>query len=555
MAPSTNFALRLVRPSILSISKMSILMLTLMASFQKSAAVATRSATGVITTHQKLPRGGTPLLGEHFYQNDDRLLKSKVTLAPVVESTGELAGPIRSLREKATPALAGVAPARTEKAVGASIAATETPDNSLRDLAIKDFNWFERDAKDFDWFERGGGRLMGGGTNVFEGGLVALSADGTTIALGASGSNSEILVYKYDCENLKLVQLGQNLAADAHRVSIHGIEISADGMTIAVGLSFSQNNVDYEGYVRAYLYKNDEDRWNPLGQDIGVSEEDYRSRYATSTDFPASKSFALSSDASTIALHDGEAWRVYAYDGTKWTQLGEALGSGLDSLSYIAALSSDGNTVAVVNRGSVTVYKFRPLRSGWQQLGQSLGDDFGSPADNADAVDMSSDGMTIAIGASDAGRVRVYAFSSTSAAWLQVGEDIDGENFGKSVAMSHTGTVVVIGAPNYASLAGSSNGTVWVYAYDRDSSNWIQYGEAVGGASGTNVAMAGDGKTIAFGSRVSSSNGYHIGQANAYHYVSGPYQGCPVASSSRAATPILLSWSIVSCCLVVVFWL
>ena len=550
MAPSTNVTLRPVRPSIFSIPTM-ILMLALMASFQKSAAVAPSSLMDVSIAHQKLHRGGAPLLRERFHQRDAALLSSTMSQEPVVESAGGLVDPTRSLQEKPTAALVGVAQPH-QKAVGASAAATKNSDNSLRDLALKDFNWFERDTKDFDWFERGGGRLMGGGTNVFEGGLVALSADGTTIAFGASGSNPEILVYTYDCGNLKMTQLGQNLAADAPRVSIHGIEISADGMTIAVGLSFSQNNVDYEGYVRVYLYSDDEDRWNPLGQDIGVSEEDYRFKYAGSTDFPAPKSFAFSSDASTIALHDGEDWRVYAYDGTKWTQLGEALGPGLDSFSHTAALSSDGNTIAVASRGSVTVYKFRPVRGGWNQFGQSLGDDFGSPADNADAVDMSSDGMTIAIGASAVGRVRVYDFSTTSAAWIQIGEDIDGEGFGKSVAISQN--VVVIGAPNYGSLAGSSNGTVWVYAYAMDSTEWIQYGNEVGGASGTNVEMSGDGKTIAFGSRVSSSNGYHIGQVNAYHYVSGPYQGCPVASSSRTATPILLSWSIVCFCLAA-FWL
>jgi hypothetical protein len=91
--------------------------------------------------------------------------------------------------------------------------------------------------------------------------------------------------------------------------------------------------------------------------------------------------------------------------------------------------------------------------SAWVQLGEDVdgeaaGDEFGT------FVSLSSDGTIVAIGGNlndgtgtDAGHVRVLQWSGS--AWMQLGADIDGEaaedKFGNSVSLSSDGTIVAIG--------------------------------------------------------------------------------------------------------------
>ena len=75
------------------------------------------------------------------------------------------------------------------------------------------------------------------------------------------------------------------------------------------------------------------------------------------------------------------------------------------------------------------------------------------------AVDLSSDGKTLAVGANGndgsydaAGHVRVFRLdeNGTPPSWVQLGMDIDGEalgdNSGHSVSLSGTGETVAIGS-------------------------------------------------------------------------------------------------------------
>jgi hypothetical protein len=115
--------------------------------------------------------------------------------------------------------------------------------------------------------------------------------------------------------------------------------------------------------------------------------------------------------------------RVYAWNGSAWTQLGddidgEAVG---DRSGYSVALSSDGQTLAV---------------------GAYLNDGNGA----------------------DAGHVRVYDWDGS--AWSQLGADIDGEAAGdysgRSVALSSDGQTLAVGAP-YNDGNGADAGHVRVY--------------------------------------------------------------------------------------------
>ena len=72
------------------------------------------------------------------------------------------------------------------------------------------------------------------------------------------------------------------------------------------------------------------------------------------------------------------------------------------------------------------------------------------------SVSLSSDGKTVAIGASynedngyNSGHVRVYQYNTDSNEWKQIGQDIDGEaevQSGYSVSLSSDGKTVAIGS-------------------------------------------------------------------------------------------------------------
>ena len=136
--------------------------------------------------------------------------------------------------------------------------------------------------------------------------------------------------------------------------------------------------------------------------------------------------------------------------------------------------------------------------------GEAAGDGSGS------SVSLSSDGTTLAIGASnndgngtDSGHVRVYEWNGS--AWTQKGADIDGEAAndysGYSVSLSSDGTEVAIGA---IGNDGTASGAGHVRVYEWTGSAWVQKGadidgETEGDNSGRSVSLSSDGTVVAIG--------------------------------------------------------
>jgi hypothetical protein len=146
---------------------------------------------------------------------------------------------------------------------------------------------------------------------------------------------------------------------------------------------------------------------------------------------------------------------------------GEAAG---DQSGYSVALSSDGSRVAIGapsndgngdNSGHVRIYDYDG--SSWTQVGDIDGEAAGDQSGYS--VALSSDGSRVAIGAPEnngnggnSGHVRIYDYDGSS--WTQVGSDIDGEaagdQSGSSVALSSDGSRVAIGAPENDGNGGNS---------------------------------------------------------------------------------------------------
>ncbi len=136
---------------------------------------------------------------------------------------------------------------------------------------------------------------------------------------------------------------------------------------------------------------------------------------------------------------------------------------------------------------------------------------------SGESVDMSSDGNTVVIGAprndgapgENSGHARVFDWDGT--AWVQRGDDIDGEaafdHAGRSVAISNDGNTVIVGAPfndDTNDRAGHARIFDWDPTANSSAGAWVQRGDDIDGDAeddifGTEVAMSGDGNTVVIG--------------------------------------------------------
>ncbi|HEV3045931.1 MAG TPA: fibronectin type III domain-containing protein [Solirubrobacteraceae bacterium] len=84
-------------------------------------------------------------------------------------------------------------------------------------------------------------------------------------------------------------------------------------------------------------------------------------------------------------------------------------------------------------------------------------------------------------------------------------ENVDGGDFGFSVALSRDGDTAVVGGPEY----GEDDGAAWVFV--RSGASWIQQGPRLGGSEksefGESVAISADGDTIVVGGPHASAGG------------------------------------------------
>jgi hypothetical protein len=198
----------------------------------------------------------------------------------------------------------------------------------------------------------------------------------------------------------------------------------------------------------------------------------------------------------------------------------------------IIAASSRG---AESSKGEVKIYKYdQSATSSWTQLGSDI---LGEAAnDNSgDNFSLSGDGYRIAIGAlgndgggSGSGHVRVYDHTpSGTASWTQMGVDIDGEStsdyFGDSVSLSSDGLTLAVGARTNEG-GGSSRGSVRVFKYNRPSGSWTQFGSDIDGEanndySGESVSLSKDGTIVVIGACLNDGGGTNSGQLRVYDFL------------------------------------
>ena len=180
---------------------------------------------------------------------------------------------------------------------------------------------------------------------------VSLSADGSIVAISAyrnDGSGSvagHVRVY----ENVggTWAQVGADIDGEAAGDFFgFSVSLSADGSSVAIGARFNDGNGTDAGHVR--VYENMGGTWMQVGADIdGEAAFDQ-----------SGSSVSLSADGSIVAIsapfndgngNDSGHVRVYENQGGTWTQVGADIdGEAVNDVSGdFISLSTDGSTVAI----------------------------------------------------------------------------------------------------------------------------------------------------------------------------------------------------------------
>jgi uncharacterized protein YjbI with pentapeptide repeats len=415
------------------------------------------------------------------------------------------------------------------------------------------------------WTKRGGD-IDGEASNDQSGYCVAISADGTIIAIGGrlndgSGNlltdSGHVRVYRYNANKSTANssgpagwdQIGGDIDGEAaYDYSGTSVSLSADGTVLAIGANQNDGTGSNAGHVRIYKYNASKTTannigpiaWDKLGGDI-----------------------------------DGESASDQS-GGNDWNSEGVKL-SADGTIVAIGALYNNGNGTY---SGHVRVYKYNASKGSSNNLGPAgwdkLGDDIDGEASydySGYAISLSADGTILAIGAfgndatsTEAGHVRVYKYTPSKTVavtnqtdasfgpigWNRLGADIDGEaaydRSGTGVSLSADGTVLAIGAHQN----NSNTGHVRVYKYtpsktvavtsQTDASfgpiGWNRLGadidgEAFGDYSGADVALSADGTILAIAGSQNDATASDAGHVRVYKYT--PSKTVAVTNQSDAS--------------------
>ena len=372
---------------------------------------------------------------------------------------------------------------------------------------------------------------------------INIDAKGNTIIVGtrySSITNQNFYGYAqvYDLVGDEFIQRGKtfygNLSLDATGAAN---DISADGMTIAIGSSEALNTLGYRsGIVNVYDW--DGEVWNLRGSSIEgdgtTNPPQLFDKFGSALD--------LSSDGNSIVIggpgytpegqildQAGHA-RVYQWNGQNWLQMGEDIKGEniLGNFGYAVSINDSGTIVAIGgnapqadqnSEGVVHIYEW--LDQNWVLKGDPFkgsleGSEYGA------AVKLSSDGNTVAIGAPNhnegAGLAQVFNWDGST--WNQKGPTFFGAELsqtGVGVDLSADGNIFAVGRPLNEGLL---KGVVNVYHWEND--DWSHVNNVIEPENigynefGKSVSLNIDGTVVAIGAPRHDSDQFNTGRIFLY---------------------------------------
>lgn len=390
-----------------------------------------------------------------------------------------------------------------------------------------------------NWQQKGP-EINGESSGDYFGFAVSMSADGNTIAVGTPWNDAVISlgghVQVYTWNGTSWIQKGIDFDANSSEGIGNSVSLSDDGNILAIGAPHYYNTTtgNYAGHVSIYEWTGS--TWLQRGSSIEADAAGDHLGWCVD----------LNSNGNTIAIgaprndangSESGQTKVFDWSGASWVQRGaDILGDTIDdACGWYVSLSANGNILATssyfddgtgADAGTVRVYNWNG--ASWQQLGTNIdgeaaGDRFGF------ALSLSANGYTLCAGGVDntnangfdSGHARVFTWNGS--AWLQKGNDIDGESSpdrsGHSTSISADGNTIAIGAINNSNANGSYAGQIRVYNWN--GSAWIQKGIDIDGEANNNVfgysvSMSADGNTLIAGAIGNDDAGNDAGSATVY---------------------------------------
>ncbi len=378
------------------------------------------------------------------------------------------------------------------------------------------------------------------------GSSVSISADGETMAVAAPFEDSSATgvngnqnndtarfsgaVYVFKRANNIWQQQAYIKASNTQADDLFGdaISLSADGLTLAVGapaessasatVEGTQSNNDSPMSGAVYIFVSSNGSWQ---------QESYIKANSLSVDDKFGGAVSLSANGDLLVVG--------------------AIGE--DS----AATGVNGNQEDNTSASSGAVYVFSRENKRWQQDAYLKASNTGEGDYFGDAVSVSGDGNTLAVGARREDSASfgingnqtnnssnlsgaVYVFSRIGDSWQQqayvkASNTGNGDMFGSSVALSETGNTLVVAAPTENSAATGVNGRQndnslgnagAAYVFTRVDNNWRQQAylkssnTSVADGFGSNISISADAQTVAVSAyrEASSAIGINGNQAD-----------------------------------------
>jgi len=371
---------------------------------------------------------------------------------------------------------------------------------------------------------------------------VSLSSDGNTLAVGADREDSK-------------------------GTGVNGSD-QADNTITGSGAMYVFTRSGTTWVQQAYVKASNSDADDFFGYSVSLSSDS--NTLAVSAVFEDSKGTGVNgSDQDDNTNSASGAVYVFTRSGTTWVQQAYVKASNTDADDFFGisvSLSSDGNTLAVgavfeeskgtgvngsdqddnTNSASGAVYVFTRSGTTWVQEAYVKASNTGASDQFGVSVSLSSDGNTLAVGASlegskgtgvngsdqdddtlaDSGAVYVFTRSGTTwsqQAYVKASNTDASDQFGFSVSLSSDGNKLAVGASLEDSKGTGVNGSDQgdntlsgsgaVYVFTRSGTTWSQQAYVKASNTGAidkfgiSVSLSSNGNTLAVGAVNEGSKG------------------------------------------------
>ncbi len=392
------------------------------------------------------------------------------------------------------------------------------------------------------------------------GGDVELSTDGSIVVVGASDNSqygrntSAVYVFEADGDGGydQRVRLRASNASTTHGEYFgSAIAASANAEVIVVGALDTDHAG--EGSGSAYVFRRE-----PSGDWQQVAE--LVAEGATAGDL-FGESVAVSGDGGRVFVgaRDRGAGTVFVFEADEsgaFTQTAALSPNDLvpgDGFGFSLAAAADGNRLAVGasnqadSAGAVYVFE-RDQTGSWVSTAKLSANDARRGENFGWNLDLSADGSTLAIGASDQIGIwgsagAVHLFAEDASGYVEVAKLGFGEprydQFGSTIALSANGSILLVGARNHDALYRDA-GAAFRYERNADGQYLVEPVILAGdGAPGDRFGAGGDlsedGSTIALGSPAFDTSRAAPNSGAVYLY--GPFAHPPAPIDPPAPEP------------------